>query len=169
MTAMNTFGGRRRDRQTGQAAIETILLSFVLITFVAAMFQIYLVNRTVFRSISTAHQQVFARAFARNRCTNASSDCKYSTDPGPDGATGIAPRVIWSPTGLPEVRIPVVRIFGRYGLNQNELRLWSDKRTFDAICPGLPCKRTKVGAGTYMGPFDALAFLTKIDWSSITF
>jgi hypothetical protein len=166
---MKTLRRRRRDGQAGQAAIETILLSFVLITFVAAMFQVYLVNRTVFRSISTAHQQVFARAFARNRCTNASSDCKYSTDPGPDGATGIAPRVIWSPAMLPEVRIPVVRMFGRYGLDQNNLRLWSDKRTFDAICPGPPCKRTKVGAGAYMGPFDALWFMTKIDWSTITF
>lgn len=153
----------RRTDQRGQAAIETILLSFVLITFIAAMFQVYRVNQTVFRSIATAHAILFAHAFERNRCDEESSECQYTTDPNAEGLGGIAPRVIWGPPELPEVAIPIVSMFRRYGLNDDNLRLWSSKRVTDDDCPGRPCKRTKVGAGTYMGPIDGIIFLGRID------
>jgi hypothetical protein len=155
-------GQRGRPQERGQAAIETILLSFVLITFVAAMFQVYLVNQTVYRSLTAAHAALFSHAFERNKCDEESSECQYSSDPNAENLGGVAPRVIWGPAELPEVAIPVVGMFRRYGLG-GDLRLWSSKRASDDDCPGRPCKRTKVGAGTYMGPIDGIIFLGRID------
>jgi hypothetical protein len=131
------------------------------------MFQVYWVNQTVFRSIATAHALLFAHAFERNACDEESSECQYTTDPNAEGLGGVAPRVIWGPPELPEVAIPIVGMFRRYGLN-DDLRLWSSKRTTDDDCPGRPCKRTKVGAGTYMGPIDGIVFLGEIDPSLIS-
>ena len=130
---------------SGQAAIETILLSFVLITFVAAGYQMFYVNQTIYKSLTAVHQMVFERAFERNRC----GKCDYQGDL----------TVVWSPVQVPEITIPVVGMFGKYGLGEGELRLWS-KRASPERCPGLPCKSTRIGAGTHMNPIDGLLFLS---------
>lgn len=153
--------------QQGQAAIETILLSFVLIAFVAAAYQMFQVNQAVYHSLTAVHQLLFARAFERN-CSDHRSECEYSSDPASANLGGVAPRVVWSPEEVPEIVIPVVGMFGRYGLGDGgQPRLWSDKRQTDNLCPGLPCKRTKLGAGTYKNPIAGLLMLTQIDFQGI--
>jgi hypothetical protein len=140
--------------ERGQAAVEMILLTFVLITFVAAAYQMFFVNRTVFRSLTAVHQQLFERAFDRN-CFESRPDrsCEYSQDAPAEGFAGVAAGVVWSPEEIPEVMIPVVGLFRAYGLgDEGGLRVSSNRPELaggDPICPGLPCKRTRIGAGTY--------------------
>lgn len=154
------------DTERGQAAIETLLLTFVLITFVAAAYQIFLVNQTIYRSLTAVHQKLFERGFVRN-CSESRDDksCEYSQDPGLEGMGGVAARVVWSPSEIPDVAIPVVGMFGRYGLADTELRLWSNRPDFaggDEVCPGLPCKRTRMGAGTYKSVLGGIWLLRKV-------
>jgi hypothetical protein len=150
----------------GQAAIEMILLTFVLVTFVAAAYQIFLVNRTVFRSLTAVHQVLFSRAFDRN-CSDRRSDqsCVYSQDPSADGYGGIAANVVWSPAEIPEVMIPVIGLFRGYGLSDDaDLRLSSNRLDFaggDGVCSGAPCKRTRIGAGTYESVLGGIWLLRK--------
>jgi hypothetical protein len=149
----------------GQAAIETILLTFVLITFVAAAYQIFQVNQTIYRSLTAVHQQLFERAFERN-CSESRADdgCEYSQDPVSEGLGGTTTRVVWSPTEIPEIMIPVVGMFGKQGLANEQPRLWSNRPDAGGEdgCPGLPCKTTRVGAGTYKSTFGAIWLLRKV-------
>jgi hypothetical protein len=157
----------RNDR--GQAAIETILLTFVLITFVAAAYQVYLVNQTIFRSITAAHALLFSRAFERN-CADHDSRCEYSQDPRAERLDGVAASVEWNPAELPEVKIPVVGMFRRYGLDDPEPTLASNRGdSFGgfAQCQGAPCKRSRLGAGTYKNVFDGVLFLGRIHWDTL--
>lgn len=135
----------------GQATTETVLLTWLLIVVVCAAFQIYRVNNTIFRSLTAAHQMVFARAFQRN-CASDLPGCTYTTDQV-DGDMGA--RVIWQPAVMPEVVVPVVGMFRPYGLRQG-LRLSSNRIEYDDDCPDLPCKRTKMGSGAYINPWRGL-------------
>lgn len=153
------------NRQRGQAAVELMLMLFVLITFVAASFQIFLVNRTVFRSLSAVHQTVFEQAFDRN-CFDARDDdgCDYSDDPPEDGYGGPSTLVVWHPDRFPEVKIPVLGLFRGGGLNDN-LRLSSledDQVHRKDGCAGLPCKHTRLGAGTHASVFRGMRLLASV-------
>lgn len=162
--------------------METILLVFVLITFVAATFQIFLVNRTVFRSLTAVHETVFANAFDRN-CAEARGDdgCEYSQDPVAEGYGGVPTSVVWTPDQFPEVRIPILNVFRTNGLEGGDLRLSSNRldTTPDDRCGNLPCKRTRVGAGTYKSmlggiwllretTIDANALMNYVEWAAFT-
>ena len=126
------------------------MLSWVLVVFIAAIYQVFLVNQAVFNSIAAVHQHVFSLAFERN-CAEAELRCTYTRDAGgPEGGAG----VIWTPHDVPEVQIPVVGMF-REGLPRG-FRISSNAAAYDAACPDLPCKRTKVGSGTYKHPLRAL-------------
>ncbi|MAG69738.1 MAG: hypothetical protein CL471_05495 [Acidobacteria bacterium] len=122
---------RRNER--GQALTETLLLSWLVLVLMAAAYQIFIVNETIFRSITAVHQQLFERAFENNCYSQATVKCAYDSN--------FRNLVIWRPEDIPEVEIPVVGIFEEFGLvapRRLSSNVWSD---------GL--KRTKVAAGTY--------------------
>jgi hypothetical protein len=136
----------------GQAFTETILLTWLMIALFAAVYQMFLVNQTIYRSMTAVEQKIFALAFARNK-----PDAQYTTDQTSDGELGA--RVIWRPADIPEVAIPIVGMFsGAFalaGVDPASLRLSSNARTGDDDCPGRPCKRTKMGSGNYKNPWKA--------------
>ncbi len=138
---------RRMTDDRGQAVIETILLTWLLIAFFAAVYQMFLVNQTLYRSITAVEQRIFSIAFDRNQ-----SDTEYDTDQGA--------RAIWRPVEIPEVVIPTVGMFSSAyataGVDPSSLRLSSNARAFDDDCPDLPCKRTKMGSGNYKEPWGAV-------------
>lgn len=146
---------RLRD-QRGQAMTETILLTWILLVFIAAIYQLFLVNHTVYSSLAVVHTRLFEQAFTRN-CAAPSADCKYTTDDRGRGA-----RVVWTPQAVPEVVVPVVGMFA--STIPDGLRLESTRyiRGSDHLCPGRPCKRTKVGSGTYKNPLAGLVELPGI-------
>lgn len=141
----------RRRRERGQAMTETMLLTWILLIVIAAMYQLFLVNQSIYASIAAVHQKVFKIGFARN-CSEARSECKYTTDQAGGGQLGA--RVIWSTIDVPEVRIPIVGLFGNS--LPADLRLSSNVRGASRGCPGRPCKRTKMGSGTYEPPFETV-------------
>lgn len=135
----------------GQAMTETILLTWILLAFIAAIYQLFLVNQSVYASLTAVHTRLFEQAFERN-CPDDNPRCTYTTDNAGAGA-----RVIWSSDQIPETRIAVVGMFKN--ALPAELRLESlryGRGGFDHACPGLPCKRTKLGSGTYKGPISGL-------------
>jgi hypothetical protein len=146
---------RRPDR--GQATTETILLTWLLILFIAAVYQIFLVHDNMFRAMSRAEERMFSRAFERN-CYDDRADCDYTMDQ--DRSGGLGARIVWNEENLPEVNVPVVSLFRRFGLEEGihiqsnaQDRIGADEGS--SSCP-YPCKRTKMASGTYVGPFDAL-------------
>jgi len=124
------MGRLTRGDERGQAMVETLLLSWLLIFFIAAAYQIFMVNETIFRSLAAVHQVLFTQAFENNCADKGTQECRYTS--------GDRNRVTWSPADVPEVRIPVVGLFQDYGL-PSPLELKS--------LAGF--KQTKVGAGTY--------------------
>ena len=140
-----------RDR--GQALIETMLLTWLMIAFFAAVYQMFQVNQTIYRSMTAVQQKIFGLAFERNQ-----KDTEYDTDTGA--------RAIWRPSEIPEVVIPTVGMFSDAyalaGVDPSSLRLSSNARTDDDDCPGLPCKRTKMGSGNYREPWAGLTDLPGI-------
>jgi hypothetical protein len=133
---------RQNDR--GQATIETLLLSWIVIALFAAVYQLFLVNESIYRATTAAHHQVFDRGFARNK-----PDCDYTTDQADNCAPSA--RVIWAAEdGVPESSVPILPIFRRFGLTDH-IELRSNVRADGR-------KRTKMGSGTEMGLFDGLWF-----------
>jgi hypothetical protein len=64
-----TDKGRRRSER-GQAATETILISWIMVMFFAVMYQLFLVNHTIYRSVAAVHQQLFEQGFRHNCLTD---------------------------------------------------------------------------------------------------
>ena len=96
---------RTRGRsQRGQATTETILLTWIMVVFFAAAYQMFVVNDSIYKSVSAAHRELFAAAFRYNCADQGNSNCHYSRD-----------RVVfvWDPMNLPETRVPTVPIFRR--------------------------------------------------------
>lgn len=158
-------------RQSGQAAIETLVMMWILIVFIAAAYQVHLVNQTIYRSLAHVHQLIFEKAFERN-CSSEGSECEYSQDPESEGLDGIAARVIWSPPELPEVNIPMVGMFAReaaIAFGGPPVVFSNRPEDVAADCTGRKCKRTRLGAGTYKSWFRGLAFAFDPDWGGFGF
>lgn len=156
--------------ERGQATTETILLTWIILIFFAAVYQLYLVNQTIYRSMTAVHVKLFEGAFEHN-CADDESRCEHNTDENA--------KVIWNPNNIPEVTVPVVRVFTRWGLGDTgDVRLYSNYpgRVAEPAkgCFVTPCKKTKAGAGTYLGRFEVLGIATGTlfdadYWSSIDF
>jgi hypothetical protein len=121
---------------------ETILLTWLLLAFMAALYQLFLVNETIYRSLVSVHQRMLAGAYQAN-CFEKRADCTF------DGAVRRA-QVVWRRPDVPEADIPVVGIFQRFGLPRT-VRLRSNS-------PYNPddFKRTRVTSGTYYPVWDFL-------------
>ena len=181
MSSRTDLRGVRVRSARGQATIETLVLTSILVLFVAAAYQLHTVNQSLYKALTASHQLLFQRAFARN-CADHTSACEYSQDPGSEGLDGPDPRVIWDGMyGLPERGIPVTGTFmipamGSMILEGKGLSLpqitsnrsdWGPKGDGDYLCPGQPCKRTRVGAGTYKSLMGGLLALKDVHMDGI--
>lgn len=169
------MGHGRHRGERGQATTETMLLTWIIVIFVAAIYQLFWTNQTIYRSLTVVHAEMFRQAFATN-----SADEEYNRNENVN--------VILNPYEIPEARVPVVGFFrdvaqdavftgheqamfneGAVFSTAGALRLWSNSpaNLTDAgvlaqdnpdLCGGdtfPPCKRVKAGSGTYLGLFDA--------------
>lgn len=142
----------RRHSDRGQAVTETILLTWLLLVFFAATYQVFLVNQAVTRSMTAVHRELFSKAFDGN-CYNAGdSGCRYNSDR--------TANITWTRQTFPEIRIRIVSLFAKWGL-PSDLLVKSIARPADpAKGCDVPCKHTKLAAGTY---FPILPCVTGFD------
>lgn len=143
----------RTDRQQGrrgQATIETMIIAGIGVVFIAVAFQLYLVNRTVTRTLGEVHTTMLSSMYQYN-----SESYEYNRE---------TVKVIWAPRfGVPSANaVPRLGLF-RNDLAQN-LRIsshWVEQHGDpDVSCDGAspPCKRTKAGGGLDAGSPWSLAF-----------
>lgn len=123
------------------------MISWVLIVFIAAAHQLFMVNETIFRSLTAVHQALFQAAFQHN-CYQAREDCTYDSG-------DLRAKIIWDPAQFPEIHIRRVGLFARFGMRSG-MRLTSNSplNMFSLTCRD--CKRTRLGAGTYLSRWAAL-------------
>ena len=123
------------------------MISWVLIVFIAASHQLFLVNETIFRSLTAVHQALFRAAFQHN-CYQAREDCTYDSG-------DLRAKIIWDPAQFPEIHIRRVGLFAQFGMRSG-MRLTSNSplNMFSLTCRD--CKRTRLGAGTYLSRWTAL-------------
>src|SRR5262249_44803098 len=80
------------------------LLTWILLAFVATAFQVFLVNESMYRSLTAVHQQVFQKAYALNSSNVSQQEVA----------------VDWTESAFPETRVPVLALFEKYyGLPSN--------------------------------------------------
>ena len=138
--------GRNRP-ESGQAVTETMLLTWLLLVFFAATYQVFLVDQAVTRSMMAVHQELFSKAFSGN-CYNDNNSCRYNSDK--------TANITWNKTKFPEVRIRIVRLFERWGM-PSDLVIRSNNRPADPLkgCD-VPCKHTKLSTGNYFPITDCM-------------
>jgi hypothetical protein len=169
----------RHSREQGQATTETMLLTWIIVIFVAAVYQLFMTNQTLYRTLTIVHREMFQQAFDANR-----ADLHYAGDDNHGWHTN----VILNPTTIPEVRVPLFGVFAQYAsqsrLAQHQqavypqgvvfdeagvLRMWSNSPVVlspsgvlsdddPSLCGGEifpPCKRVKAASGTYLNLFEA--------------
>ena len=121
---------------------ETMLLTWLLLMFFAATYQVFLVDQAVTRSMMAVHTRLFSKAFSGN-CYQDNNDCKYNSDK--------TANISWNRRDFPEIRIRIVRLFERWGLPANlVVRSNRPDRLPDPLkgCD-VPCKHTKLSTGNY--------------------
>ena len=91
--------------QRGTAVTETMMLTWIVILFVAATLQLFRTNQAIYSSIVGAHLLMFEGAWKAN-CYQKQDKCIYNSD-------GHA-QVIWRPQDMPEVLVPKVGMFQAY-------------------------------------------------------
>ncbi len=124
--------------QRGQALTETILLSWIMIVFFAAAYQLYLSSNTIYQSLAAVHQEMFRQGFAHN-CPTHGSRCSYKTGPTRHAL------VVWDSTTIPERQTPVLGLFARFGLGSPVRINISSHLSRGPGC--IDCKKTQMGAG----------------------
>jgi hypothetical protein len=129
--------------QRGQATVETMLIAGLGVVFMAVAFQLYLVNRTVSRTLGEVHATMLSSMFQHN-----SDSHQYDRE---------TVKVFWAP----RFGVPSANQVPRLGLFRNDLA--TDLRVYshwveqhgdpDVQCDGAspPCKRTKAGGGLDAG------------------
>lgn len=129
---------RRRSihSERGTAVTETLMLTWLIIVFVAAGLQLFRVNQAIYSSVTSAHMQMFNGAWKAN-CFNKRNQCIYNSD--------LHAQVRWHPTNMPEVNVPRVGMFRNRLPANMQLKAWQGAATprRDGY------KRTRMGAGTY--------------------
>ncbi len=124
-----------RDER-GTAVTETLMLTWIVIVFVAASFQLFRVNQAIYSSIAIAHTKMFDGAWVAN-CFAKRNGCIYNSD-------GHA-QVKWDTRNMPEVIVQAVGMFRSRLAGQ--LRLQANPNAASPRRDGF--KRTRMGAGTY--------------------
>ncbi len=145
----------------GTAVTETIILTWIMLVFFAAAYQMFIVNETIYRSIVAVHSQLMNDGFKHN-CYETKDDCWHDTDKHA--------HVIWrerdefGTLAIPEIRIIAVRMFQSFGLTKSVLIRSNVHPPEPSKGCSVPCKKTKMGAGAG-GPSQ---YYTKNDGSTIT-
>jgi hypothetical protein len=122
--------------ERGTAVTETLMLTWIIIVFVASSLQLFRVNQAIYSSITTAHMLMFEGAWDAN-CFNKSKKCIYNSD-------GHA-QVKWKPDKMPEIQVPTVGMFASRLTQPLRLSAWPGAATKRAD----GYKRTRMSAGTY--------------------
>jgi hypothetical protein len=132
-----------RRREAGQATIETMLLAFVGVVFMAAAFQLYLVNRSVNRTLSQVHSRMLQSMYDYNHDGE-----KYDRE---------TVKVIWGENhNFTQLRPQTLGMF-KSQLDDDDFLIhshWVEQHGDpDASCDyaSPPCKRTKAGGGLNAG------------------
>jgi hypothetical protein len=127
---------RRLLDERGTAVTETLMLTWIVIVFIAAALQLFRVNQAIYSAVTSAHMQMFNGAWRAN-CFNKTSRCIYNSD--------LHAQVRWHPTNMPEVLVESIGMFRQYLIGELRLRAWPGAATprRDGY------KRTRMGAGTY--------------------
>ena len=137
---------RRRDWRTarGTAVTETIILTWIMLVFFAAAYQMFIVNETIYRSLTAVHSQLMRDGFEHN-CYQAEDKCWHDTDKHA--------HVIWrerdgsGTLDIPEIRIIAVKMFQPFGLTKSVLIQSNVRGAEPSKGCSVPCKKTKMGAG----------------------
>jgi hypothetical protein len=139
--------------ESGQSVTETMLLTWLMLVFFAAALQIFIMNESLFRSLTTTHAAMFQEAFKHNGWKNQDR-YKYNTDTNA--------KIIWNFQDYPEIRVQVLGMFSAWA-NQAGFKGNSGGTTIDIQSNvrgpepdkgcSTPCKKIKMGAGA-AGPTD---------------
>jgi hypothetical protein len=114
-----------------------------MVVFFAAMYQLFLVNDSIYKAITAVHREVFARGFAHNCFDYNNPNCRYD----PRHA-----RIVWSRPQFPEIRVGVTPMFRGPGGLPSEVLIENG--------PGRP-KRTEMASGT-AGPGTGPAAIARL-------
>jgi hypothetical protein len=159
ITPLTPIAPRRRLRtDAGTSVTETMLLTWLILVFVAAALQIFIMNESLFRSLTATHAQMMQDGFKHNHwqydAGTWDNDCFSSFDSWNTYNTDEHAKEIWRYTDFPEIRVQTLGMFRWWGGPQY-VETWSiyPGRAGEADCGGRPCKRIKMGAGA-AGPVD---------------
>lgn len=127
---------RRARDERGTAVTETLMLTWILVAFIAGAFQLFRVNQAIYSSVVSAHTQMFNGAWTAN-CFGKSAKCIYNSDRHA--------QVRWHETNMPEILVTPVGLFQQQLTGELRLRAWPGAATprRDGY------KRTRMGAGAY--------------------
>lgn len=133
---MSTTPRPRLRSERGTAVTETLMLTWIIIVFVAGSLQLFRVNQALYSSITAAHTLMFEGAWEAN-CFNKSNKCIYNSD-------GHA-QVKWTTNKIPEIVVAKIGMFASRLTGTLQLKAWDGAATKRAD----GYKRTRMGAGTY--------------------
>jgi hypothetical protein len=123
----------RRQTSSGQAMIETILTTWVLIMVLCIIIQAFLIDQHAYRLATQAHARLFRAAYLGNQPTRSYEPEETQKLQGPDEY------------------VPVIGYFRLYGLTREDLRIRSPFRPMHD-----PAKRLILGRGTAASITDGL-------------
>jgi hypothetical protein len=158
---------RSLTSERGTSVTETILLTWLLLVFIAAALQIFIMNESLYRSLTATHAQMFTDGFKHNHweydAGTWDNDCTGDITSWNTYNTDEHAKEIWRYQDFPEIRVPVLGMFrawannaGFKGSGSNErIDIQSNVRGLepDKGCGLSPCKKIKMAAGP-AGPVD---------------
>lgn len=144
----------------GQAVTETLLLTWLILVFIAAALQIFIMNESMTRAVTAAHADIFKNAFKHNgwRYTGPTWDVcvtpedKYDYNYNVDDHA----KAILNFDTYPEIRVPMLGMFRGYGApGVMDIHSNYPGRPLEPSkgCAEYPCKKLRTGAGA-AGPSD---------------
>jgi len=115
-----------------------------MLVFFAAAYQMFIVNESIYRSLTAVHSLLMRDGFEHN-CYEAKPDCWHDTDKHA--------HIIWRERDgsgtpvIPEIRIIAVKMFQPFGLTKSVLIQSNVRGAEPSKGCNVPCKKTKMGAG----------------------
>lgn len=145
--------GCRRDR--GQAVTETMLLTWVILVFIAAALQIFVMNESLYRSMTAAHAAMFREAFTHNHWRYQGPESDLCVDEVDTHWTNFNVddhgKAILNYQNYPEIRVQVLGLFRTFGGPEHmDIHSNYPGRPLEPTkgCVNYPCKKLRTAAGT---------------------
>jgi hypothetical protein len=149
-----TRGTRAKRGNAGQAVTETLLLTWLIIVFIAAALQIFIMNESMTRTVTAAHADIFKNAFKHNgwHYTGPNSDLCVTPEDVYDYNYNVDDhaKAILSYQNYPEIRVPMLGMFRGYGApGVMDIHSNYPGRPLEPSkgCVDYPCKKLRTGAG----------------------